>query len=112
MAADRDGALLAHIADTVTEMRAEQDAMRAVLARLVEAVAAQTEMLTEILAAARQEAGPSETNETLRALVSAVQENTEAVTAMANQMAALPAEIGTEVLEALGGEEADPPDET
>ncbi len=111
MAADRDGALLAHIADTETEMRAEQNAMRAVLARLVETATAQSEMLSEILAAARQEPGPSEAAGTLRTLVSAVQENTEAVTVMANQMAALPAEIGTEVLEALGGE-AEPPDET
>jgi hypothetical protein len=104
MTSQRDGALLAHIADTVTEMCAEQTTMLAVLARLVEIGETQTEMLTEILGAAHQEPGPSETTRLLAELVLAVQENTAAVAGIAEQMASLPAEISAEVADALGGD--------
>ena len=103
---DRDGAFLAHIADTVTELREDQQNQLAVLARLVEVVETQTEMLAEILAAARQDAQPSDTAEQFAKLVDAVAENTEAVAALAAQMAELPAEIGAEVLNALSSAEA------
>ena len=104
MTSQREGALLAHIADTVTEMCAEQTTMLAVLARLVEIGETQTEMLTEILGAAHQEPGPSETTRLLAELVLAVQENTAAVAGIAEQMASLPAEISAEVADALGGD--------
>ena len=102
MGTDRASALLAHIADTVTETREEQSAVLALLARILEIGETQTEMLTEILAAARQEPGPSETAQALASLVAAVEANTAAIGAMAEQIGGLPAEIGAEVSSALG----------
>lgn len=108
MATDRDGALLAHIADTVTELREQQGTMIAILGQLTDAIGAQTEMLTEVLGAAREEPGPSETAQALTALAAAVEQNTAAVTSMGDQLAALPREIATEVAHAMGEE---PPEE-
>jgi hypothetical protein len=104
MANDRDSAFLAHIADTVTEMRKEQRAMLTVLTRLVETSEAQTEMLAEILGAARQETGPSETAAQLAALIAAVQENSRVIESVAEQIGSLPAEVGAEIASALAGE--------
>jgi N-methylhydantoinase B/oxoprolinase/acetone carboxylase alpha subunit len=101
MANDRGSAFLAHITDTVTDMREEQRAMLTVLTRLVETSEAQTEMLAEILGAARQEAGPSETAQQLAALIAAVQENSRAIESMAEQLGALPVEVGAEIANAL-----------
>lgn len=104
MATDRDGALLAHIADTVTEMRQEQAAMAATVLRMVETGEAHTEMLGEILRAARQELGPPETAQALQTLTSAVEANTAAVGALAELVGGLPADIGTELAAVLGTE--------
>ena len=85
----------------VTEVKREQTVMLAILSRMVESADAQTEMLADILRAATQEAGPSEAAPAIAALASAVRENTEAVRAIAAQMAELPGEIGAEVARAM-----------
>ncbi len=101
LAKDTAGAQLAHIADTVTaladqmaEARETQGAMLAVLNRLVEITEAQSEMLAEVLGAAKAEPGPSPVAIQLEALTAAVNVNTELMRSMSEQLDELPEAIG------------------
>ena len=101
MAATRDGAHLAHLADTVTalaeqlaEHREVQQNILAVLNALLETSQAQSEMLADILGAASQEAGPSPVAHALEALAAQVQQMDENQTSLIAQVAELPEAIG------------------
>ena len=97
----RDATQLAAISGMLTGLREEQRTMLAVLTKLVETAGAQTEILADILEAARQEQGPSEAAEQLAALTVAIQQNSDAVAGIGEQLATLPAEIGAELARAL-----------
>jgi hypothetical protein len=101
-------AQLLEIGDCLTIVRQQQSVFLSILENLVAAVAAQTEMLSDILAASQQEPGPSETADALAQLALAVQENTAAVHDMNEQLTTLPAAIATELAAALE-EEPRPP---
>ena len=101
MAATRDGAHLAHLADAVTalaeqlaEHREVQQNILAVLNALLETSQAQSEMLADILGAASQEAGPSPVAHALEALAAQVQQMDENQTSLIAQVAELPEAIG------------------
>ena len=101
MASGKDGALLAHISDTVTEVaeqleehRGVQQNILTILNSLLETNQAQTEMLAEILGAAQQEPGPSPVAEALEALVAAVQQLAENQAMLIAQVTELPEAIG------------------
>ena len=89
MAGDRDGAYMAHISDKLEEHSARFAAVEGVLGLMLETLQAQTEMLTEILNAAREDAGPSPVARALTNLTTAVAENTAAVSGMASTMGEL-----------------------
>jgi len=104
MAKDQDDAALARLGQSVTAMQEElsalrttQNALLATLAALLAANEAQSEMLGEILRAARQEDGPSEVARQLEALIAAVRQGTETIDSLAEQMAALPGAIGAAI---------------
>ena len=101
MAATKDAAHLAHLADTVTalaeqlaEHREVQQNILTVLNALLETNQAQSEMLADILGAASQEAGPSPVAQTLEALAAQVQQMDENQTSLIAQVAELPEAIG------------------
>ena len=101
MAATRDEAQLAHLADAVTalaeqlaEHREVQQNILAVLNALLETNQAQSEMLADILGAASQEAGPSPVAHALEALAAQVQQMDENQTSLIAQVAELPEAIG------------------
>jgi CII-binding regulator of phage lambda lysogenization HflD len=101
MAATKDGAHLAHLADTVTalaEQLAEhgkvQQNILTVLNALLETNQAQSEMLADILGAASQDTGPSPVAEALEALAAQVQQMNENQTSLIAQVAELPEAIG------------------
>ena len=103
MTAGRDGALLAHISDTVTsiaegmeEHRQVQQNILTVLDSLLATNEAQSEMLSEILGAANQ-AGPSPVAEALEALVAVIQRMDENQTTLIARLAELPQAIGRQV---------------
>ena len=104
MTAARDGALLAHISDTVTslaesmeEHRQAQQNILTVLDALLETNQAQAEMLADILKAASQEAGPSPVAEALRALVAVIERVDENQTTLIARVAELPEAIGRQL---------------
>ena len=101
MAATKDEAQLAHLADAVTalaeqlaEHREVQQNILAVLNALLETNQAQSEMLADILGAASQEAGPSPVAHALEALAAQVQQMDENQTSLIAQVAELPEAIG------------------
>ncbi len=101
MASGKDGALLAHISDTVTEVAEQlgehkdvQQNILAVLNSLLDTNQAQTEMLSEILGAAQQEPGPSPVAQALETLVAAVQQLAENQATLIAHVAELPEAIG------------------
>lgn len=101
MAADREGALLSHIADTVTmiaegleEHREVQQNILTTLNALLETNQAQSEMLGEILGAASQEAGPSPVAEALEALVAVIERMDMNQTALIARVTELPEAMG------------------
>ena len=96
----RTDSLLAQIVDTVAAMREEQTVFLAVLTRLAETTETHGEMLADILAAARDEPGPSEVAVALAALAATVRENTAALGGIEAVMAGLPEEIGAAIARA------------
>ncbi|BAK85268.1 hypothetical protein Gbth_027_010 [Gluconobacter thailandicus F149-1 = NBRC 100600] len=86
MAKDTDGAYLAHVSDTLEEHGKQLSAIQTVLGMMLDTLQAQTEMLTEVLAAARDEPGDSPVAQALTNLTAAVGENTQAVNTMAESM--------------------------
>ena len=101
MVATKDGAPLAHLADTVTalaeqlvEHREVQQNILAVLNALLETNQAQSEMLADILGAATQDAGPSPLAQALEALAAQVQQMDENQTSLIARVAELPEAIG------------------
>ena len=101
MAATKDGAHLAHLADTVTalaeqlaEHREVQQNILTVLNALLETNQAQSEMLADILGAATQDAGPSPVAEALEALAAHIKLMDENQTSLIAQVAELPEAIG------------------
>ena len=113
MTAGRDGALLAHISDTATsiaegmeEHRQVQQNILTVLDSLLATNEAQSEMLSEILGAAKQEAGPSPVAEALEALVAVIQRMDENQTTLIARLAELPEAIGRQVEASLRGSPA------
>jgi hypothetical protein len=101
MSSARDGAYLAHIADTVTEIGKQVEEQRivqgnilAVLNALLETNKAQSEMLAEILGAASQDTGPSPVADALNALVSMVERMDENQIALITGVTELPEAIG------------------
>ena len=116
MAADKDGAHLAHISDTVTtiaeglqESRETQQNILAVLNALLETNQAQSEMLAEILGAASQEAGPSPVAEALEALIAAIERLDENQTILIARVIELPEAIGGQIEASLLGLSAKAP---
>lgn len=108
-------AALAELTQRVSELQTQMEAVRegqqsvvAVLTLLVETNEAQSEMLAEILAAARQDQGPSETAQQLDVLTVAIRQNSDVIQGLAQQMAALPTEIGAEVARAMPGAPSGP----
>lgn len=89
MARDSDGAYLAHISDTLAEHSQQLGTIHAVLGQMLSAIEAQTEMLTEVLQAARSEPANSPVAQALTKLSAAVAENTNAVATMAETMGEL-----------------------
>jgi hypothetical protein len=67
---------------------------------MLDTLGAQTEMLAEILSAARQEQGPSEVAKALEQLTAAVQQNNETIEALGTVLTTLPGEIGAEIVRA------------
>jgi hypothetical protein len=113
MAKDQDAVAMAHLGQAMTAMRQElgelrttQSALLATLTALLAANEAQSEMLGEILRAARQEDGPSEVAQHLEALTAAVRHGAETVEALAAQMIALPEEIGAAIARSMPGASA------
>jgi len=101
MAVTKDGASLAHLADTVTALAARvadqaevQRNILAVLNELLETSRAQSEMLADILGAASQEAGPSPVAEALEALAAQVRQMDENQTSLLALVAELPEAVG------------------
>ena len=101
MAVTKDGASLAHIADTVTAVAGQmaehgevQRNILAVLNELLETSRAQTEMLADILGAASQETGPSPVAEALEALAAQVRQMDENLTSLLALVAELPEAVG------------------
>jgi hypothetical protein len=108
MTTARDGALLAHISDTVTafaegleEHRQVQQNILTVLDALLETSQAQSEMLAEILGAASQEAGPSPVAQALEALVAVIERLDQNQTTLIARIAELPEAIGSEIVASL-----------
>jgi lipopolysaccharide biosynthesis regulator YciM len=102
MSPDANTAQLFDMGDRLTTVQQQQSVFLSILETLVAAVAAQTEMLSEILAASQQEPRPSETADALAELALAVQENTSAVHDMNEQLTTLPEAIATELATVLG----------
>ncbi len=101
MAATKDEAYLAHIADTVTAIaeqleqhREVQQSILTVLNELLAVNQAQSEMLADILAAASQEAGPSPVAEGLAVLAARVQQMDANQTSLIVLVAELPEAVG------------------
>lgn len=101
MTTTKDGALLAHISDTVTateEVVVGQGEVQrnilTVLNAVLDTCEAQTEMLTELLGAASQEAGPSPVAEALEALVAVMERINENQAILIGHVAELPGAIG------------------
>jgi ABC-type transporter Mla subunit MlaD len=104
------GGLLAHISDAVTateekvdQLLEQQGTLVAILTRMSEDLRAQSEMLAEILGAARGDPGPSPIEEALVALEKAVAANTDAVAGIADELAAMPADLAGAITAAIGG---------
>jgi vacuolar-type H+-ATPase subunit I/STV1 len=101
MAATKDVTHLAQLSDTVSAIAQQLGAQRkvrqnvlAVLNQLLEANQAQSEMLTDILEAASEDAGPSPVAEALDSLAAQVQQLDENQTSLIAQMAELPEAVG------------------
>jgi vacuolar-type H+-ATPase subunit I/STV1 len=101
MAAAKDGACLAHIADTVSAITAQleqhREVQQTILATLTELLAtsqAQSEMLAEILDAACQEAEPSPIAQALAALAARIQVMDENQANLIALVAELPEAVG------------------
>jgi hypothetical protein len=101
MAATKDGAYLAHIADTVTaiteqleQQRELQQTILTVLNELLATNQAQSEMLADILSAASQEAEPSPVAQALAALAARIQEMDENQASLIVLVAELPSAVG------------------
>jgi hypothetical protein len=101
MAVTKDGASLAHLADTVTVIAEQvtehgevQRNILAVLNDLLETNRAQSEMLADILGAASQEAGPSPVAEALELLAAQVRQMDENQTSLLALVAELPEAVG------------------
>jgi hypothetical protein len=110
MAATKDGAHLAHIADTVTAIaerlaqhREVQQSILTVLNELLAADQAQSEMLADILAAASQEAGPSPVAQALEVLAARVQRMDENQMSLIALVAELPTAVGQQFEISLKG---------
>ncbi len=67
---------------------------------MLDTLGAHTEMLRDILSAARQEQGPSEVAAALDQLTAAVRQNNESLHALGEALTALPVEIGAEIVRA------------
>jgi hypothetical protein len=101
MTTAKDGAYLAHISDTMTELaeqleehRGVQQNILTVLNQLLETNQAQSEMLAEILGAASQEAGPSPVAQALETLGAIVERLAENQATLIAHVAELPEAIG------------------
>ena len=108
MAVAKDEGYLAHISDTVTAIAAEQGEQKQVLSNiltvlglLLETNQAQSEMLTEILGAASQEAGPSPVAEALEALAMRVRDMDNSQAVLIERVVELPLAIGQQFEESL-----------
>ena len=108
MAVAKDEAYLAHISDTVTAIEEEQQEQKQVLSNiltilglLLETNQAQSEMLTEILGAASQEAGPSPVAEALEVLAMRVRDMDNRQAVLIERVAELPLAIGQQFAESL-----------
>jgi hypothetical protein len=104
----RDGALLAHISDTVTafaegleEHRQVQQNILTMLDALLETNQAQSEMLAEILGAASQEAGPSPVAQAREALVAVIERLDQNQTTLIARITELPEAIGGQIVASL-----------
>ena len=108
MAVAKEEAYLAHISDTVTAIEEEQGEQKqalsnilTILGLLLETNQAQSEMLTEILGAASQEAGPSPVAEALEALALRVRDMDNRQAVLIERVAELPLAIGQQFAESL-----------
>ncbi|MGI4943953.1 MAG: hypothetical protein ACRYHQ_25905 [Janthinobacterium lividum] len=108
MAVAKDEGYLTHISDTVAAIEVKQGEQKQVLSNiltvlglLLETNRAQSEMLTEILGAASQEAGPSPVAEALEALAVQVRDMDDRQAVLIERVAELPLAIGQQFEESL-----------
>jgi hypothetical protein len=101
MAATKDGAHMAHTANTtmtITEQLEQhgevQQSILAVLSELLATNQAQSEILADILAAASEEAGPSPVAEALEVIAARVRQMEENQTRLITLVADLPEAVG------------------
>jgi cell division protein ZapA (FtsZ GTPase activity inhibitor) len=104
---DNDRWIAIQVADAVKPLRDDMAQLRDMQRNLLtgfnlmlDTLGAQTEMLAEILSAARQEQGPSEVAKALEQLTAAVQQNNETIEALGTVLTTLPGEIGAEIVRA------------
>jgi hypothetical protein len=86
--------------EDMAQLRESQGNLLAGFNLMLDTLGAHTEMLAEILGAARQEQGPSEVAEALEQLTAAVQQNNDTIEALGTVLTALPGEIGAEIVRA------------
>jgi hypothetical protein len=104
---DTDRWIAIQVAEAVKPLREDMAQLRDMQGNLLtgfnlmlDTLGAQTEMLAEILSAARQEQGPSEVAVALEQLTAAVQQNSDTIEALGTVLTALPGEIGAEIVRA------------
>ena len=86
--------------EDMAELRERQGNLLAGFNLMLETLGAHTEILAEILSAARQEQGPSEVAAALERLTVAVERNNDTIHALGTVLTALPGEIGAEIVRA------------
>jgi cell division protein ZapA (FtsZ GTPase activity inhibitor) len=97
---DNDRWIAIQVAEAVKPLREDMAQLRDMQRNLLtgfnlmlDTLGAQTEMLAEILSAARQEQGPSEVAVALEQLTAAIQQNNDTLHTLGEALTALPGEI-------------------
>jgi hypothetical protein len=86
--------------EDIAQLRATQENLLAGFKLMLDTLGAHTEMLKDVLGAARQEQGPSEVVAALDELTAAVQQNNDTLQTLGDALNALPGEIGAEIARA------------
>ena len=86
--------------EDMAQLRERQGNLLAGFNLMLDTLGAHTEMLRDILGAARQEQGPSEVGAALDQLTAAIQQNNDTLHALSETLIELPREIGAEIVRA------------